>query len=315
MAEFRDLLFALQEPKELMAGIDRSSPAAGPWALFDQAVAAQRDGRDGQAAQCLRQVFELGGETRTWLWAWNGLRALGVAPSEDLVGQVWGVVVEVPMPGGLDTLAAYADGSARYINQSGKVLVWDLPPPNPLHPHFEALFPAAHELVTQWPAARPEKPPAGHVGITLLTPEGPRFATAALGDSEVSGPAAAVFSAAALMLQALVAESEKQGAPAAQNIQPAADPDLIAFKTGSGDARWQALGRIAERGSSAVLAIVPDMLSCLDGADGTLKLLIMSAFSGLGPGGIAALQAATSHPDARVRQWAGTMLAQLKNQT
>ena len=33
----------------------------------------------------------------------------------------------MPVPGGLDTLAAYEDLSARYLNFSGAAVIWDHP--------------------------------------------------------------------------------------------------------------------------------------------------------------------------------------------
>ncbi|MBC7570663.1 MAG: hypothetical protein H7319_13130 [Spirosoma sp.] len=35
------------------------------------------------------------------------------------------VIIEVALPDGLDVLAAFSDGTARYINQSEKLLVWE----------------------------------------------------------------------------------------------------------------------------------------------------------------------------------------------
>lgn len=40
---------------------------------------------------------------------------------------VHGVVLDVPLEDGLDTLAAYADGTARYINHSGRTIIWEVP--------------------------------------------------------------------------------------------------------------------------------------------------------------------------------------------
>jgi hypothetical protein len=37
--------------------------------------------------------------------------------------RVYGVVVDMPVGEGLDTLAAYQDGTCRYLNHSGKVLI------------------------------------------------------------------------------------------------------------------------------------------------------------------------------------------------
>jgi hypothetical protein len=39
--------------------------------------------------------------------------------------ELLGTVIEVALPEGLDVLAAYSDGTARYVNQSGKLLVWE----------------------------------------------------------------------------------------------------------------------------------------------------------------------------------------------
>ena len=38
-----------------------------------------------------------------------------------------GVVVDMGLDEGLDTLAAFADGSARYLNHSGSAVVWEVP--------------------------------------------------------------------------------------------------------------------------------------------------------------------------------------------
>ncbi len=35
------------------------------------------------------------------------------------------ITIEIGLDNGLDALACYKDGSARYINQSGKIIIWD----------------------------------------------------------------------------------------------------------------------------------------------------------------------------------------------
>ncbi|MEO6390786.1 MAG: hypothetical protein ABIP75_02970 [Pyrinomonadaceae bacterium] len=61
-------------------------------------------------------------ETRPKILAARMLSDLGVVePTRKLMG----VVIEVGMAEGLDVLAAYEDGSARYINYTGKLIVWD----------------------------------------------------------------------------------------------------------------------------------------------------------------------------------------------
>jgi hypothetical protein len=56
---------------------------------------------------------------------WSALRELGESPDPKSGKEILGVVVEVPMRGAYDTLAAYQDGSASYLNFSGKAIFWD----------------------------------------------------------------------------------------------------------------------------------------------------------------------------------------------
>lgn len=90
------------------------SAAAFPWDILFA---------DNPASSELEKLLhDTSAETRLRVLAANQLRAAGIqAPSKMLLG----VVIEVGLDGGLDTLAAYADGSARYINQSGKMIIWD----------------------------------------------------------------------------------------------------------------------------------------------------------------------------------------------
>ena len=62
-------------------------------------------------------------ESRQTLLAWTFLRANGVTPAVDIASKVLGVVVELPIDSSHDVLAAYADGSARYLNHGGPAIV------------------------------------------------------------------------------------------------------------------------------------------------------------------------------------------------
>eukprot|EP01034_Spumella_vulgaris_P027969 gene27969-34759_t len=72
-------------------------------------------------------------ESRVRILACNWLRENGhPVPAHELLG----VIVEVPLEEGLDVLAAYADGTVRYINQTGKFAVFEGAPdarPGPGH--------------------------------------------------------------------------------------------------------------------------------------------------------------------------------------
>ncbi len=59
-------------------------------------------------------------QSRTRALAFNWLRAHGEAAPK---GVILGVIIEVPLDQGLDVLAAYADGSVRYINHAGRIAV------------------------------------------------------------------------------------------------------------------------------------------------------------------------------------------------
>jgi hypothetical protein len=88
-----------------------------------------------------------------------------------------GVIVEVPLDGGLDVLAAYADGRVRYINQSGKIAIFEGGPPE-VQASAKQLVAASTGLVSRiGPRDRARLPPpvAGHIRITFLVSDGLYF--------------------------------------------------------------------------------------------------------------------------------------------
>ena len=119
--ELRELLFADLAPAEALVRFAEVEPLR---ALADAA------GR-GDAPAARRQLDALlagpGVETRLRLQAWTLARAAGIAPPADDAHVARGVVVDMGLDEGTDTLAGYADGSARYFNQSGAAVVWDAP--------------------------------------------------------------------------------------------------------------------------------------------------------------------------------------------
>ena len=94
-----------------------------PWLSFGRARECSATGRPGQAVEALQQIVAMPDlESRHYLQAWCFLREAGVLPGGDVAKDVLGVVVEVSLRKGLDTLAAYADGTGRYINCGGKMI-------------------------------------------------------------------------------------------------------------------------------------------------------------------------------------------------
>src|SRR5215467_7438817 len=61
-------------------------------------------------------------ETRPKILAANRLLKQGITTDER---RIFGVIIEVGLEEGLDVLAAYEDGTARYLNHSEKMIVWE----------------------------------------------------------------------------------------------------------------------------------------------------------------------------------------------
>ena len=62
--------------------------------------------------------------------------------------ELLGVIVEVSLPGGLDVLAAFKDGTARYINYAEKMLVWETQTPGSTA-LINKLFPDSRQLLNR----------------------------------------------------------------------------------------------------------------------------------------------------------------------
>lgn len=139
-----------------------------------------------------RQIAETDGlESRVTLQAWHFLRQAGQNPPEELGQQALGTVAEVPMKAKHDVLAAYRDGSARYLNHGGGAVIWDGEDPA-IQAAIDNWLVAAQGLayaIGAWD--KPSLPvlPAGHLRVVMLTPGGHRFG---------QGPEAAIRSEAAV---------------------------------------------------------------------------------------------------------------------
>ncbi|HKP69521.1 MAG TPA: hypothetical protein VJV05_09570 [Pyrinomonadaceae bacterium] len=142
-------------------------------------------------------------ETRPKILAANLLRSLG---QTDDSKELFGVIVEVGMDEGLDTLAAYEDGTARYINYTGSMVVWETRTAESDELIAE-LFGAARNVVAQigpWDAARLNRPQAGNVRLSFLVSDGLYFGEgpfSVLAQDSIGGP---VIGAATKLMQVLV---------------------------------------------------------------------------------------------------------------
>ena len=152
--------------------------ATGPWTTLEEVRAALRGKDKPRAQQLLRQLLaDTSLESRQHLQAWHFLRELGVQPGAAEAKQVLGVVLEVALEKGNDTLAAYRDYGARFISHSGKLIVRESRDPQ-LDAHIDQLLSAAQrvaEKIGPWTEPRCAPPSNGNVRLNLLTPSGLHF--------------------------------------------------------------------------------------------------------------------------------------------
>lgn len=146
-------------------------------------------------------------EGRVRFLAYQKLRQARQAVPEK---QLLGVIIEMPLAGGLDVLAAYSDGGVRYINQSGKIAVVE--GSDALTPLVESLFAASQAVVNvigPWSEARRPPPGPGNVRLSFLVSDGLYFGEGGLKVMQREAMAAPVIQKASELLQAVVAASTK----------------------------------------------------------------------------------------------------------
>ncbi len=111
-------------------------------------------------------------EPRIKVLAYNQLLAKRVKPDKK---ELLAVIVEIGLDNGLDVLASFSNGTARYINQTGKILVWETTTDQTANELTRALFTASQKILPQigpWDKARRPYPTKGNMRITFLVADG-----------------------------------------------------------------------------------------------------------------------------------------------
>jgi hypothetical protein len=174
---------------------DRSSETENVWSFL---LAGQADEKS-----LLAIAEDEDQESRIRMLAFNRLRLAGYAVSPKIL---LGLIVEVPLEQGLDVLAAYADGSVRYIHQSGKVVVFE-GNPTAVTPVALDLISSSQTLVNQigpWTKKRLPPPVPGNVRMSFLVSDGLYFGEgpfAVLHNDSSGGP---ILAKAEVLLQIVV---------------------------------------------------------------------------------------------------------------
>lgn len=182
--------------------------AGEPWASFERARQLARASMTDDAAAIWRQIASADGlESRHVLQAWHFLRQAGQAPPADLGKLALGAVAEMPMNGAHDLLAAYRDGSARYLNYSGKVVVWEDRSVAPIREAIDRWLTVAQEIakvIGAWDQPQLPPVPAGHARVMVLTPSGPHFGQGPAAALQADPMAGAFLGAAVSLLQLIL---------------------------------------------------------------------------------------------------------------
>lgn len=189
-----------------------------PWASFERARQLAHAGQPGEAVAIWRQIALTDGlESHAALQAWHFARQAGHHPPEDLASLVLGAVAEVPVKRAHDVLAAYRDGTARYLNHAGGAVIWEGQEPSiqaAIHDWLATAQDLARVIGT-W--SQPSLPPlpAGHLRVVMLTPGGPRFGQGPEADM-MNDPAAGRFLTPATTLMQLLTSHARDSGPQTQ---------------------------------------------------------------------------------------------------
>ncbi|HKA89146.1 MAG TPA: hypothetical protein VKE22_15870 [Haliangiales bacterium] len=188
----------------LVAAMVANPDEIGTWhRLLLGASQLARGSRDA-AIRTLRAIADGAAESRPRLWAWRALRDAGAPPDDPDV--VLGAIVEVNTVEGIDTLAAYADGSARYLLHTGQRVLWDRPDGR-LDEAIARVMSAARAAVPHVPPGRLAGDPGPQVARhTLLTAGGLRSIEEPMAEASVdASPRGPLFAALTDLLKQVLA--------------------------------------------------------------------------------------------------------------
>jgi hypothetical protein len=113
-------------------------------------------------------------ESRVRMLAFNILRTAGQPVPK---GEYLGTIIEVHLEDGLDTLAVFADGRARYINYTGKMAIVE-GTPSPFDDEIRGVIETSKPIVAAigpWEKERLPPPKQGNIRTTFLVSDGLYF--------------------------------------------------------------------------------------------------------------------------------------------
>jgi hypothetical protein len=142
-------------------------------------------------------------ESRVRMLAFNWLRQNG---QEVPKGELLGVIIEIGLERGLDVLAVYADLRVRYINQTGKLAIFEAAPAE-VGVQASKVLAEARQVITKigpWDRPRLPHPPKGAIRMTFLVSNGLYFGQGPWPGMSRDPVAAALISESAYLLRSVV---------------------------------------------------------------------------------------------------------------
>jgi hypothetical protein len=125
--------------------------------------------------QCLENITtDRNVETRVKMLAYDQLRSNGEPINKR---ELLAVIIEVGLDDGLDVLASYQDGTARYLNHAGSVLIWEATDAQS-HQLTDNLFNNSIAIVSKigpWNNPRRPHPATGNVRLSFIVSDGLYF--------------------------------------------------------------------------------------------------------------------------------------------
>lgn len=119
-------------------------------------------------------IDDYGSDTRVKILAYRKQLSIGHKPERK---ELLAVIIEVALDNGLDVLASFKDGTARYINQSGKIIIWEIADDTSMTITSD-LFEKSSSIVDQigvWDKPRLPFPATGTTRLTFLVSDGIYF--------------------------------------------------------------------------------------------------------------------------------------------
>ena len=143
------------------------------------------------AAELQQIIDDPAADPRTKILAYNRQLAAGYKPDKK---ELLAVIVEVGLDRGLDVLASFSNSTARYINQTGKILIWETADAR-VDEITRELFQKSRQVADQigpWNGPRRSAPTTGNTRISFLLSYGLYFGegtTDALFSDPLAAPA------------------------------------------------------------------------------------------------------------------------------